>query len=97
MAAFKYRAFLSYSHRDAVWAKWLHRALESYRIDKDLIGCNTPLGPLPKTLRPKWWRACSGSFAMAKRFLKRRSNMVTAYRNILKKKRIRCISMAWTM
>lgn len=52
MARFKYRAFLSYSHRDTVWAKWLHRALEAYRIDKDLIGRETPNGPVPKTLRP---------------------------------------------
>jgi hypothetical protein len=48
----KYRAFLSYSHVDAEWAKWLHSALEGYRIDKDLIGRETPLGPVPKTLRP---------------------------------------------
>lgn len=52
MATFKYRAFLSYSHQDTVWAKWLHRALEGYRIDKDLIGRETPNGPVPKTLRP---------------------------------------------
>jgi hypothetical protein len=49
---FKYRAFLSYSHRDARWAKWLHKALESYRIDKDLVGCETSFGLVPKTLRP---------------------------------------------
>jgi hypothetical protein len=35
--AIKYRAFLSYSHRDIRWAKWLHAALEGYRIDKDLV------------------------------------------------------------
>jgi len=52
VAPFKYRAFLSYSHRDAAWAKWLHRGLESYRIDKDLVGRETPHGPIPKTLRP---------------------------------------------
>jgi hypothetical protein len=52
MAAFKYRAFVSYSHRDAAWAAWLHRALETYRIDKDLIGRETAQGPVPKTLRP---------------------------------------------
>src|SRR5580692_11123355 len=51
-ATFKYRAFLSYSHRDTGWAKWLHRALEGYRIDKDLVGRETPYGPIPKTLRP---------------------------------------------
>jgi tetratricopeptide (TPR) repeat protein len=50
--AIRYRAFLSYSHHDAAWAKWLHKALESYRIDKDLVGRETPLGPVPKTLRP---------------------------------------------
>jgi len=27
---FKYRAFISYSHSDEVWAKWLHKALETY-------------------------------------------------------------------
>jgi tetratricopeptide (TPR) repeat protein len=48
----KYLAFLSYSHRDKAWAKWLHSALEGYRIDKDLIGRDTPVGPVPKTLRP---------------------------------------------
>ncbi len=50
--AFKYRAFLSYSHRDSTWAKWLHKALEAYRIDKDLVGRETPAGPVPKALRP---------------------------------------------
>ncbi len=51
-AAFKYRAFLSYSHADTASAKWLHRALEAYRIDKDLIGRETAHGPVPKVLRP---------------------------------------------
>jgi hypothetical protein len=50
-AAFRYRAFLSYSHRDAKWGKGFHAALESYSIDKDLIGLETPAGPIPKTLR----------------------------------------------
>src|SRR6516165_6167214 len=50
--AFKYRAFLSYSHRDKGWGKWLHAALEGYRIDKDLSGRETLAGPMPKTLRP---------------------------------------------
>jgi hypothetical protein len=49
---FKYRAFLSYSHRDTAWAKWLHRRLEAYRIDKDLVGRPTAHGPVPRTLRP---------------------------------------------
>src|SRR5439155_9291785 len=37
---------------DAAWAKWLHRALEDYCIDKDLVGRDTPSGPVPKRLRP---------------------------------------------
>jgi tetratricopeptide (TPR) repeat protein len=51
-AAIRYRAFLSYSHRDIAWGRWLHRSLESYRIDKDLVGRETPAGPVPRTLRP---------------------------------------------
>jgi tetratricopeptide (TPR) repeat protein len=51
-APFRYRAFLSYSHRDKAWGDWLQRALEGYRIDKDLVGRQTPAGPVPKTLRP---------------------------------------------
>jgi hypothetical protein len=41
MPTLKYRAFLSYSHRDTAGAKWRHRALEAYRIDKDLVGHET--------------------------------------------------------
>jgi eukaryotic-like serine/threonine-protein kinase len=50
--AIKYRAFLSYSHRDQAWGEWLHKALEGTHIDKDLVGQQTPAGPVPKTLRP---------------------------------------------
>jgi tetratricopeptide (TPR) repeat protein len=50
--ALKYRAFISYSHADTAQARWLHRALEGFRIDKDLIGRETPLGPVPATLKP---------------------------------------------
>jgi tetratricopeptide (TPR) repeat protein len=48
----KYRAFLSYSHRDAKWADWLHKTLESYRLPKQLIGTSTALGTLTKRLTP---------------------------------------------
>jgi tetratricopeptide (TPR) repeat protein len=48
----KYRAFLSYSHRDARWGTWLHKALESYRPPKQLIGTVTARGPVPKRLAP---------------------------------------------
>ncbi len=50
--AYAYRAFISYSHADTASAKWLHRGLEGFRIDKDLAGRETPLGAVPKTLRP---------------------------------------------
>jgi len=49
---FRYRAFISYSHVDTKWANWLHGRLESFRIDRDLIGRQTAMGLIPKTLRP---------------------------------------------
>lgn len=49
---FKYRAFLSYAHANQSWGKWLHRQLEGFRVDKDLVGRETRLGPVPKALRP---------------------------------------------
>ena len=48
----KYRAFISYSHRDSHWADWLHKALESYRPPKILIGTSTERGVVPKRLTP---------------------------------------------
>ena len=50
--AYKYRAFISYSHADTAWAKWLHRALENFTTDKDLVGRETAAGTIPTTLRP---------------------------------------------
>ena len=51
-AALKYRAFISYSHADTAWAKWLQRGLESFNIDNDLAGRETARGTIPETLRP---------------------------------------------
>ncbi len=48
----KYWAFISYSHRDAKWADWLCKSLESYRPPKPLIGTTTARGPVPKRLSP---------------------------------------------
>ncbi|HSG60383.1 MAG TPA: toll/interleukin-1 receptor domain-containing protein [Pseudomonadales bacterium] len=31
-----YKAFISYSHRDSQWAKWLHSQLERYRLPRHL-------------------------------------------------------------
>ena len=49
---FKYRGFISYCHKDTGWARWVHRSFEGWRIDADLIGRETPLGPIPKKLGP---------------------------------------------
>ncbi len=48
----RYRAFLSYSHRDTKWATWLHKSLESYRPPKQIVGTVTARGPVPKRLAP---------------------------------------------
>jgi tetratricopeptide (TPR) repeat protein len=48
----QYFAFISYSHRDSVWADWLHKGIERYRPPKPLIGTETPRGPVPKRLTP---------------------------------------------
>ena len=37
MAERRYKAFISYSHRDKAIAGWLHRALETYRLPKHLL------------------------------------------------------------
>ena len=49
--AFKYRAFLSYSHKDSVAANRFHSQLEAFHIDRDLVGRQTGMGPIPKFLR----------------------------------------------
>jgi tetratricopeptide (TPR) repeat protein len=50
--AHRYRAFISYSHSDESWAKWLHRALETYRVPKRLVGRQTAFGAVPERLAP---------------------------------------------
>jgi hypothetical protein len=49
---FRYRAFLSYSHRDKAAAEWLHKALESYRVPQPLVGTPGRDGPIPQRLFP---------------------------------------------
>ncbi len=48
----KYRAFISYSHRDGQWGEWLHRSLEKYRVPASLVRQQNNDSPLPKTLFP---------------------------------------------
>jgi tetratricopeptide (TPR) repeat protein len=50
--AFRYHAFISYSHRDKSWANWLHKALETYATPKRLVGQNTAAGTVPRRLVP---------------------------------------------
>ena len=47
-----YRAFISYSHRDAAFARRLHRQLESYRLPAKLVGSETARGTVPARLSP---------------------------------------------
>ncbi|MFT4047906.1 MAG: TIR domain-containing protein [Solimonas sp.] len=49
---FRYWAFISYSHDDRSWARWLHRRLETYRVPRRLVGRPGPAGPRPRRLYP---------------------------------------------
>lgn len=45
-----YKAYLSYSHQDERWARWLHGALERYRVPRHLA--STTRESLPRRLAP---------------------------------------------
>jgi eukaryotic-like serine/threonine-protein kinase len=47
-----YRAFISYSHQDQSWARWLHKALETYRVPSRLVGEVTASGTITRRLVP---------------------------------------------
>jgi hypothetical protein len=48
----RYAAFISYSHRDDKVAKWLHRAIETYRVPRTLVGKQGDYGPVPRRVGP---------------------------------------------
>ncbi len=48
----RYRAFISYSHRDLAIAQWIHRQLEGWRVPRELVGRVTRHGEVPPSLRP---------------------------------------------
>jgi WD40 repeat protein len=48
----KYWAFVSYSHHDRHWGEWLHRAIETYRVPRKLVGQSSPVGKIPRRLAP---------------------------------------------
>jgi tetratricopeptide (TPR) repeat protein len=49
---YKYKAYISYSHCDERWASWLHRALESYRLPRKLVGTKAGAGEVPSRIKP---------------------------------------------
>jgi tetratricopeptide (TPR) repeat protein len=51
-AELRYWAYLSYSHRDEADAKWLHRAIEHYRVPPAMVGKPSAQGPIPASLAP---------------------------------------------
>ena len=48
----RYWAFISYSHYDRDWARWLHRRLETYRVPRRLAGRPHWAGAVPRRLLP---------------------------------------------
>ena len=35
MGEYRYKAFISYSHADEKWARWLQRSLENYKVPSE--------------------------------------------------------------
>lgn len=52
MTEFRYKAFISYSHRDEEWGQWLQKSLESYRIPRRLVGSPGRHGEVPARVAP---------------------------------------------
>ena len=48
----RYRAFISYNHRDAAFGRRLHRRLERYRLPRRLVGRVTARGEVPPRIAP---------------------------------------------
>lgn len=48
----KYKAFISYSHKDEAFAKWLHKQIETWKVPKDLAQNAGRWGAMPTSLRP---------------------------------------------
>lgn len=49
---YRYKAFISYSHQDEHWARWLQRVLESYHVPRRLVGKHGKYGEIPARLSP---------------------------------------------
>ncbi len=48
----RYCAFISYSHADAGWARWLMRRLEGYRVPERFHGRAAPIGVVGRRIAP---------------------------------------------
>ncbi len=48
----KYWAFISYSHKDKTWGDWVHKALETYRVPRRLVGRASRDGKVSRRLFP---------------------------------------------
>ena len=51
--ATRYTAFISYSHKDTVWARWLQRQLETYRVPKAFSHAHKTSQKLGKVFRDR--------------------------------------------
>ena len=62
----RYKAFISYSHSDEAWARWLHRKLEHYRLPRSVRnGAQVGGGDLRPIFRDRDELASSGSLNAA--------------------------------
>ena len=52
MKPLHYKAFISYSHQDEAWARWLQKSLENYRVPRRLAGSRGSFGEIPRRLTP---------------------------------------------
>ena len=52
MNELRFKAFISYSHQDEAWAADLHKALESYKVPRRLVGTQGAYGAIPENLAP---------------------------------------------
>jgi len=48
----RYRAFISYSHRDKTWGDWLHRSLETFRVPRQLADRTEDSNSMPARVYP---------------------------------------------
>ncbi len=48
----RFSAFISYSHSDEPIARWLHRAIETYRFPRGIVGLEGQFGAVPGRLPP---------------------------------------------